>query len=352
MLKRKREEVEKESLKEMSFFVDVNYQDITKAKEEYMNKVIRKRLHYMRLCDDIIEKNDARLLAFDSDHIRKAYEACADNKFNLSPLMELTDNINEQFYIYSVCDEKYFSHQEINIDKELIDVYSSHDFAQVAKTYSDGELRKAMFNNKYFYVCQRTSLANILLKPFSIYGNDEDEHVKKLLNGLLTLRKSGFDIKFDLGQKTEYSESIRNLTPDMKHMPKYEINTIRHGLVNNPIFLNECLVNGYFEIDSQFDYIVEIAREQLYRYDTNSEAAHSALSDTIRTLYLLMKEIDKKKGSEKVEKFDKIAFFDDYKSVTKIYNKVFANKEFMIFYNKLEKEIYPHKYAKRLSDTN
>lgn len=352
MLKRKKEEIEKESLKEMSFFVDVKYQDIAKAKEEYMDKVIRKRLHYMRLCDDMIEKNDARLLAFDSDYIRNAYEACSDNKFNLYPLIDLTTNLNEPFYIYSVCDERYFSHEEINISKELIDVYSSQDFSQVAKTYSEGELRKAVFNNKYFYVCQRTSLANVLLRPCKIYEDDEDEHVKKLLNGLLTLKNAGFDIKFDLGQKTEYSEAMRNLTSDMKHMPRYEINTIRHGLVNNPLFLNECLVNGYFEIDSQFDYIVEIAREQLYRYDTNSEAAQSALSDTIRTLYLLMKEIDKKKGSEKVEKFDKIAFFDDYKSITKTYNKVFANKEFMIFYNKLEKEIYPHKYAKRLIDTN
>ncbi|WP_426750947.1 hypothetical protein [Enterobacter cloacae complex sp. 418I7] len=342
-----KQELISERINEISHFVDTQFQDLEKAEEQYLDQVTRKRNHYLNMIDEIKDKNHQKLRRFHRGDLEAAYIAVKTLDHNYFSLSNIEVDFNTPFYIYYVEGEQYFSYDELDIERMIEDPYSSEYHALILKTWHSSELKKAAYNNKLLFIEKKTSLAECLLN--NKYFIHNDEYISKVSNYLLGLKRSGFEVFFDLDVGSSYLDVYKLSTDGLP--PKTEITIknclIKNSLLQNCSLLNEFLGRGYFDIEKNIDSIISIARDRIYYSDFDDTGEARTLLEPIRTFYLLLKHIDSLSDTVKSACFEKIVYFYEMKSTTKVYNKIFSNREVMILYNKIDKSITPERFEMR-----
>lgn len=346
-LQKFKQELISERINEISHFVDTQVQDLEKAEEQYLDQVTRKRNHYLNMIDEIKDKNHQKLRRFHRGDLEAAYIAVNTLDHNYSSLSNIEGDFNTPFYIYYVEGEQYFSYDELDIERMIEDPYSSEYHALILKTWHSQELKKAAYNNKLLFIEKKTSLAECLLN--NKYFINNDEHISKVSNYLLGLKRSGFEVFFDLDVESSYLDVYKLSTDGLPSKTEITIKNclIKNSLLQNCSLLNEFLGRGYFDIEKNIDSIISIARDRIYYSDFDDAGEARTLLEPVRTFYLLLKHIDSLSDTAKNACFEKIVYFYEMKSITKVYNKIFSNREVMILYNKIDKSITPERFEMR-----
>lgn len=357
MLEHQKVKIQNSYIQEMSYFVDVIHQSIDEAKDQYREKIEKKRLSYLVGMGKIREDNHKKLLVHNNLNYMNAYLACKSLDSELSKIIQSLDSLNQKFYIYNVEGENYFSPFELDFDQIIEDPYSSSFHALVGKTWGNPETKRHYYNNQSLYNFKATTLSRILLQEqwikYDKYGKEIhiNDYLLLLKNLLISIKKSGIsDWKLDLSVSQEFKEVIKLNTPDILPEIKFSVEgkTLScNSLLKNSAFLNDCIINDLFYIEKDFDIILAIAKDVICKADLIPNETKD-FGEAIKTIYLLLKLVDGMDDRIKIDYFDKIHYFYDMKSYTKIYNKIFENKETMVLYKKLEKDLYPRRYAYRL----
>lgn len=355
MIEQQREEERK--LRLLSKFLGRTNLTLQEAMSDYWENYERKKLVHYAVIKKLNKLNHLKMLK----HNVSSIEFLHDIISNLKKFENIQDNkesLNSHIFIYTINGQKYFTKNRLMVEKIIDDPFSTEEHKLISKINYDPLARRAEFNNQELYRYEKTTLGRMLIQRQMVFidefGDDieESEYIENLLNYFRFLKlNSAIDVKFDLEAENEWGclvcNPTKNITPESVVNMK-GIDLISSSLfARNSYFLNECISADYLYLEKDFDIILKVAKMNIYYFEHSLTYDSNHYSEAIRTFYLLIKAIDENPSLNRIGFFDKIHYFYDMKSETKIYNKIFANKEVIKLYNKLEKSFYPHRFSLR-----